>query len=149
VTTPWRRDAHPARICTCDHAQDFHRVDLKSQPCGSCTCKTFTLAALQWREHRTVTEEVQPRRWREHRTVTEEVQPRRQRAEEHGHAGYDCTAVDWCDGSRRVPVYDVPCPTCAAHAGEPCWGDGRLLTVGESHDQRAQHALDETGEEAS
>lgn len=58
MVTPWRRDAVPSSVCACGHALEFHNIETKSQPCGSCECVRFALAELRWRETRYVTEEV-------------------------------------------------------------------------------------------
>lgn len=60
MTSPWRRDAYPAEVCRCEHVLESHRIGLKTQPCGRCSCTGFDLAQLRWQEHRWVTEEVQP-----------------------------------------------------------------------------------------
>lgn len=58
--TEWRRNPTPTGVCACGHIENAHRIDLKRMRCdtGGCDCPEYDLTALQWREHRTVKEEL-------------------------------------------------------------------------------------------
>lgn len=58
VASRWRRDRLPHPICRCEHPQLAHRTDLKRMGCERCECAEFDHTWNDWREVRTVREEV-------------------------------------------------------------------------------------------